>query len=145
MFVICGSFSFFFVAFFILEEFFPLWSVAGWILLLDSWKTAAAAGRSINKACGNLLCANNHPITYHSHIIFLLYCAYMLTPPSSIPLLPLLSSTLSCVFFVSLSSFSLLCNILQYIYIYIYIYIYNYSHYTSGSITYRGSRGGQDG
>ena len=122
-----------------LEEFFPLWSVAGWILLLDSWKTAAAAaaaGRSFNKACWNLLCAYNHPITYHSHIIFLLYCAYILTPPSSIPLLPLLSSTLSCVFFVSLSSFSLLCNILQYIY---------YSHYTSGSITYRGSRGGQDG
>ena len=124
-----------------LEDFFPLWSVAGWILLLDSWKTAAAAaaaaaGRSFNKACWNLLCAYNHPITYHSHIIFLLYCAYILTPPSSIPLLPLLSSTLSCVFFVSLSSFSLLCNILQYIY---------YSHYTSGSITYRGSRGGQDG
>ena len=112
-----------------LEEFFPLWSVAGWILLLDSWKTAAAAaaaGRSFNKACWNLLCAYNYPITYHSHIIFLLYCAYMLTPPSSIPLLPLLSSTLSCVFFrVSFIIFSPLQYTAIYILFTLHIRIYH--------------------
>ena len=99
-----GSFSFFSLpSSSSLEDFFPLWSVAGGF-------------------CYSIIfSAYHYPITYHSHIFF---CSTAL-PPIHSPL-PLLSSTLSCVFFcVSFIIFSLLYIILQYILFTLHIRIYH--------------------